>query len=199
MSIDELSDIVARGATHLGATIKGDIGRRIVRLADGFPYFVHLICRYAAHVAAEQLLQGPGIAVVIAEAEYRQGLNDALSNAEPTLRDQYNQAIITTRRPSEKFTHVLWGIALSDELEVQVKDIAKNMAFFSGKEPLPGSFNWNLGELVSEKRADILTKVREGFYKFTNPLMRPFIRSLMELESILSPGKQWEFPFMKRS
>jgi len=198
MSNEELTEIVHKGEGHLEAIVKGTIANRIVGLADGFPYCVHLICRHAAHVAADQLLAGVGDRVVIAEDEYVQGLHAALRNAEHTLSERYAQAVITTRRPSEEFTLVLWGIALSDKRDVQVKDISKNMAFFTGEEPRPGSFNWNLGELSSDKRANVLTKVREGYYKFTDPIMRPYVRSLMELENVVYRGKQWEFPFMQK-
>ncbi|MBI4717411.1 MAG: ATP-binding protein [Planctomycetes bacterium] len=197
MSDEELAEIIDRGDSHLSARTKNTVAKRIVRLADGLPYFVHLICRHAAHFAAEQLLGPSDPHVVIAEDEYVRGLSAALSNAEHTLAEQYSQAVITTRRPSEKFMLVLWAIALSDEREVQVKDIAKNMAFFAGDERKPATFSWNLGELSSESRANVLTKVREGYYKFTNPLMRPYVRSQMELENILYRDKQWEFPFMR--
>ncbi|MCP4246153.1 MAG: ATP-binding protein [bacterium] len=197
MSTEELTDIIHRGESHLKAAVKSTVAYRIVRLADGFPYFVHLICRHAAHAAAEQVHAGVDSRVVIAEDEYTAGLHDALSNAEYTLSEQYAQAVVTTRRPSEKFMLVLWGMAQSDEREVQVKDIGHNMALFMGEAPKPGSFNWNLGELSKENRGNILTKVREGWYKFTNPLMRPYVRSLMELENIVYRGGQWEFPFMR--
>ncbi len=199
MSSEELGEVVSKGVQHLEATIKSGIATRIVRLADGFPYFVHLICRHAARVAANQILESGNTGVVISEDEYAEGLGGALSNAEHSLRESYAQATITTRRPSEKFMLVLWSVALSDERDVQVKDMAKNMAFFTGTgtEPKPGSFNWNLGELSGDNRGNILAKVREGYYKFTNPLMRPYIRSVMELENIVYHGKQWEFPFMK--
>ncbi|UCE61506.1 MAG: ATP-binding protein [Phycisphaerales bacterium] len=196
MSKEELGDIIHKGKEHLGATIKNTVSHRIARLADGFPYFVHLICRHAAYVAADQLGEGAANQVVIAEDEYVQGLAGALSNAEHTLSEQYAQAVITTRKPSEKFMLVLWAMALSEEREVQVKDIAKNMTLFVGEERKPATFSWNLGELSGENRGNVLTKVREGYYKFTNPLMRPYVRSLMELENALYHGQQWEFPFM---
>ena len=198
MSLEELTDIVRRGESHLKATVKNTVVHRIVRLADGFPYFVHLICRHAAHLAAEQLLH-PGVdtRVVIAEDEYAGGLHDALSNAEHTLSEQYAQSVITTRRHSEKFALVLWGMALDDASDVQVQDIARNAGFFHPEEFKAASFNWTLRELSSDKRGSMLTKVREGYYRFTNPLMRPYIRSLMELENILRRDRQWEFPFMR--
>lgn len=196
MSNDELKDIIQNGETHLRVTFKSSIQRRIVGLADGFPYFAHLICRHAARAAAGELLKDKDAKLVIADEEYAEGLQDALGNAEHSLLDQYEKAVVTTRRPSEKFMLVLWGMALSDARDVQVQDIAKNAGFFDEEKFQASSFSWTLGELASEKRANILTKVREGYYKFSNPLMRPYVRSLMELQNILVPGQQWEFPFM---
>jgi len=196
MSEQELLGILERGEAHLGVNFKSSIKQRIVRLADGFPYFVHLIARHASRAGARQV-EGEHTSVVIADVEYAHGLGEALVNAAHSLAEHYASAVITTRRPSEKFTFVLWAMALAESREVQVKDIAKNMAFFGGEEPKPGSFNWNLGELASDKRKNVLVKVREGYYKFADPLMRPYIRTMMEHENIIYQGKQWEFPFMR--
>lgn len=197
MSDDELKDIVEKGETHAHCSFKSSIKRRIIRLADGFPYFVHLIGRHAARVAGRQLLRDEHSRVVVADEEYAEGLTEAIENMEHSLEEQYQQAVVTTRRPSERFTLVLWGMALAEARHVQVQDIARNAGFFSGVEFKASSFSRTLGELSSLKREKVLTRIREGYYKFTNPLMRPYIRSLMELQRILTPDHQWEFPFMK--
>lgn len=197
MPEEELGDIIAKGQQHLDAAFKSSIKQRIVRLADGFPYFVHLIGRHSVRAAGRELLRDPKARLVVADEEYASGLQEALENAEHTLAEQYEQAIVTTRRPSEKFMLILWAMALADARDVQVQDIAKNAKFFTRADLKPASFSWNLGELSSERRANILTKIREGYYKFTNPLMRPYVRSIMELENILVRGGQWEFPFMR--
>ena len=169
----------------------------MLRLADGFPYFVHLLGRHASRIAGKVLWKNPNATPVIAEEEYREGLQEALQNTEHSLEDQYQKAVITTRRKSDKFELVLWAMALSEDREVQVQDIAKNIAFFNdGKSVRASSFSATLGKLSSEDRGNVLTKVRVGYYKFTNPLMRPYIRFLLELENLLVPGGQWEFPFM---
>ena len=143
----ELGDIIERGANYVGVTFKADVRRKIVRLADGFPYFVHLIGHHAARVAAQQV-ERDQVAPVVAEEEYALGLQEALANMEPALSEQYEQATVTTRRPSEKFTLLLWALALTDERVVQVQDIARQIAFFGGGEAKPASFSWNLGELA---------------------------------------------------
>lgn len=196
MSDEELASIIQKGEEYLPARFAREVSRAIVRLADGFPYFVHLLARHAAHEAGSELLERPVECVVVAERAYASGLAEAINNAEHSLADAYRDAIVTTRRPSEKFQLVLWAMALTDDREVQVQDIARNTTFFTQAEHDAAAFSWTLGQLASEHRGRILTKVREGYYRFTNPLMRPYIRTVMELENILHRGRQWQFPFM---
>ena len=198
MSNEELRDIIKKGEDHLETAFKEAMKHKIVRLADGFPYFVHLLCRHASRAAGRVLLKNPEAKPVVAEEEYREGLREALENAEHSLTDQYQHAVITTRRKSERYELILWAMALSSEREVQVQDIAMNVAFLAGGDPESTStFSWNLGELSKATRGNILTKVRVGYYRFSNPLMRPYIRFMLELENLLVPGGQWEFPFMR--
>lgn len=196
MPDDELRQIIQHGEEHLDTRFSERIKNRIVRLADGFPYFVHLLGRHACRNAARALLRKELASVVVADEEYHKALGDAIDNAEHTLVEQYEKATVTTRRKSDKFELVLWAMAISEQREVQVQDIAKNMTFFMpGERFTASSISSNLGTLVDEKRGYVLSKVRTGFYKFRNPLLRAYIRLLLERERVLVPGRQWEFPF----
>ncbi len=197
MSDDELREIINRGENQLDTSVKNQIKHRIVRLADGFPYFVHLLCRHAARLAANVLLEAEDAKPVVADDEYSQGLRGALENAEHSLVDQYQKAVVTTRRESEKFELVLSALALSSDREVQVGSIASYAELLTGKHYANSAFNYHLGELVKPDRGSILVRIREGFYGFMNPLMRPYIRFRLELENVLGPGKQFIFPFMR--
>ena len=61
----------------------------------------------------------------------------------------------------------------------------------------PQKFSNALGELIKPERGSVLTKVRDGFYKFTNPLMRAYVRLLLEYDNVVSHGGQLEFSFMR--
>ena len=196
MSDEELLDIIQCGEDHLKAAFKEPVKHRIIRLADGFPYFVHLLSRHACLIAGRQLLKNPNAKAIIAEEEYRIGLSEALENAEHSLADQYQQAIVTTRRQSEMLELILWAMALSSEREVQVRCLAENVSFFTRKEYSSSAFSYHLGKLVKPERARVLTKIRDGYYKFTNPLMRPYVRFRLEFENVTKYGAQFEFPFM---
>ena len=197
MTLDELDEILARAEQSLPIRFDRTVRRRLVRLADGFPYFVHLIGRHAALSAAEHLPDDPDEAPYVGEHDYAQGLHEALQNVEPGLAEQYETAVVTTRRPSERFALILSAMALANEPVLTVRQIAENMAFFTDKPVSPNSLSYALGELVSERRGCVLTRVREGQYRLTNPLMRPYIRSLLELDRILYAGRQMDFPFMR--
>lgn len=197
MSDDELQNIITKGAEHLNTPFKDTIRHRIVRLADGFPYFVHLLARHACRVAGRVFLRNPNARPIVAEEEYTNGLTEALENSEHSLQEQYQRAVITTRRKSDKFELVLWGMALSSDREVQVQSLAKHVGFFcEGDVPKASGFSSTLAKLVSDERGAVLTKIRDVYYKFTDPLMRPYVRWILELKNLLMPGQQLSFPFM---
>ncbi len=198
MSDEELGDLLARGEARLGVAFKNQIKFRIVRLADGFPQFAHLIALYSAQEAGKVLLDDPKARPVVAEKEYEGGLRYAVERAEPQLIEDYEKAVVTTRRKSEKFELVLQAMALSESTAVQVQDIATYAGELTGERYSNAAFSYHLGELVKPERGGILTRVREGFYKFANPLMRPHVRLRLELENFHHHGGQLVFRFMKQ-
>ncbi|MBI5864397.1 MAG: ATP-binding protein [Planctomycetes bacterium] len=198
MSDDELRDIIKRGCAHLDVDFPDAIATRITRLADGFPYFVHLLCRHACHRAPITWFRSPTKRRLITEFEYQSGLRDAIDNVEHSLEEHYENSVITTRRRSDVFSLLLGALALSNERDVQVQDLVANMSWLGGT-PLkkPSAYSFHLGQLIGERRGKVFTKVRDGYYKFTNPLMRPYVRFRLELENWRTRDGQMQFPFMQ--
>ena len=198
MDEPELEDIITRGAKRIGASFDQTISKKIVCLADGFPHFVHLLSLYASLCAGESLHGDQPAKPRIGDREYHLGLKSAISKSEHSLQEAYESAVITTRRKSDIFARTLHAMALSEERDVQIRKIAENASYFS-EEKLrlrPEAFSNALGKLVSDQRGRVLTKVRTGFYKFTNPLMRPYIRFLLEFDHLTHHRGQMKFPFM---
>lgn len=193
----ELSDIVKRGSQRTEARFADRVVKKVVRLADGFPHFVHLACLYAAMYAGESLLSSHRERPEVGEKEYLLGLKSAISKAEHSLQDAYKLAVVTTRRKSDIYELTLGAIALSEERDVQVREIAKNASLFAKSELRPEKFSNSLGELIKDERGRVLTKVRDGYYKFSNPLMRPYVRFLLEFDNLTQHSGQLEFPFMR--
>ncbi len=136
-------------------------------------------------------------ALVVTPKAYQAGLRDAIESAELRLRESYQKAIIPLKRKTQLFQYAVWAVGMADVLEVHISDIARHMSDLYGEEVKPQGCTYHLGKLVSEDRGRILQRVREGFYKFQDPLMRPYVRLQLESYNIIERGGQMEFPFMK--
>jgi hypothetical protein len=112
-------------------------------------------------------------------------------------KEAYESAVITTRRKSDIYELTLRAMALSEKRDVQVREIAKHASYLTGDELRPEKFSNALGELVKPEHKRVLTKVRDGYYKFTSPLMRPYLRFLLEYDNLTYHQGQLEFPFMR--
>lgn len=197
MDEPELADIIVRGYQRINATFDESVATKIVRLADGFPHFVHLLCLYASLYAGESLRQRKGSKPNVGEREYHLGLKSALAKSEHSLQEAYESAVVTTRRKSDIYELTLRALALSEERDVQVRKLADHASYLTGTPLRPEKFSNALGGLIKSERRCVLTKVRDGYYKFTNPLMRPYVRFLLEYDNVTRQGGQFEFPFMR--
>lgn len=196
MRREELEEIIKTGESRLDAAFEYDVTRRIVALSDGFPYYTHLLCKRSAESAATVLLKDSRASVVIATPEYQYAVEDAIRTSEESLREAYQQAVITVRRKTDMFQWVLWGVAYSENVEVQVQDIADGISLLTGEKHKKESLSNYLGTLSGSGKGRILTRVRQGYYRFTDPLMRAYVRLLMEGNNINLEG-QYEFPWMR--
>lgn len=193
---EELSEIIGAGEQRVGVAFHEVIRKKIIALSDGFPFYTHLLCKYAAEEAGRVLEGNPDAKVVAAEPEYRSALRRSLKTGEGTLHDDYLAAVITTKRKTEMFKFVLWGIAYSQDREVQVQQIAENIALLTGEKPKIESLSSYLGPLTKDDKRNVLVRVRQGYYRFANPLMRAYVRLVMEEHSIELDG-QLQFPWMR--
>jgi len=196
MSHDELQEVITAGEDRVGVSFHKDVRGRIVALADGFPFYVHLLCKHAAEEAGRILDEDPNARVVVAEPEYRKALKRAIKTGEATLRDAYQTAVITVRRKTEMYRYLLWAVAYSSSSEVQVQHIADNIEQLTGNRPKIESLSSYLGPLTKPEKKEILVRVRQGYYKFANPLMRAYIRLVMEERNIELEGQR-TFPWMR--
>ena len=197
MDEPELADIIARGSQHTGATFNESVARKIVLLADGFPHFVHLLCLYASLYAGESLRSDDQCMTRVRNREYHLGLQSAIAKSEHSLQETYELAVVTTRRKSDIYELTLSATALSEERDVQVRELARHASYLTSTQLRPEKFYNALGGLIKAERGGVLTKVRDGYYKFTNPLMRPYVRFLLEYDNLTHHGGQLEFPFMR--
>lgn len=197
MSIDELGEIVDAGQERIGLAFKESVRNKIVALSDGFPFYTHLLCLYCAEDAGRVLTDNPHAHVVVAEAEYKKAVRRAIETAASTLGDDYQAAVITVKRKTEMFKHVLWGVAYAEPPEVQVQEIAENIGVLTARKPRIESLSSYLGALTKPEKKQVLVRVRQGYYKFANPLMRAYVRLILEEHNMVEADGQMQFPWMR--
>lgn len=197
MSDEELAEIISTGEERAPVTFQENVRRKIIALSDSLPFYTHLLCKYSAEEAGEVLVTNPKARVVVSEPEFKKALQRAIKTGEGTLRETYQAAVITVKRKTEMFKHVLWAVAYSDEHEVQVREIAENIGMLTGARPKIESLSNYLGPLVKPAKKEILLRVRPGYYKFADPLMRSHIRLILEQHNIALDG-QFQFPWMPK-
>lgn len=181
MDRGELTDVIRRGEERTGVTFQDSVVRRIVSLADGFPHFVHLISLYASLSAIEPLLEDPEAEPrVVDEREYDTGVAEAIQNSEYTLAEAYDNAVITTRRQSDIYELTLQAIAMGEDPVAQVQEIALHASTLASRSVKPAQLSTALGRRTHDNKGRVLTKVRDGYYKFTNPLLRAYVRMLLD-------------------
>ena len=180
MTREELEDILTRGEARTGIRFDRTVRHRIVSLADGFPQYVHLISLHAALAAVDSWLDRPQNEPHVGEKEYRLGVARAIENSEHSLVQAYQEAIVTTRRRSDIYELILQAIAMAEGSVVQVREIARYASLLKGEEVKPASLSNALGRLIREDKGRVLTKVRDGYYKLTNPLLSAYVRLLLD-------------------
>jgi len=197
MKVDELGAILDRGEQRLKIGFSPEVRRRIVHLADGFAHYAHLLARSGTLIAASAKWSQEKEGFAVEKGDYLQGLKDATNKAELTLRETYERAIIPLKKKTQLFQYAVWAAAMAEEVEVHVGEIVRHMSEISGEEVKPQSITYHLSKLVAPDRGSILRRVREGFYKFSDPLMRGYVRLQLEAYNIVERDGQLAFPFMK--
>jgi Cdc6-like AAA superfamily ATPase len=197
MRSDELEGILERGQQRLRIRFLPEVKQRIVCLADGFAHYTHLLARSSTLLAASRKWRPEKEVFWIEEQDYREGLGDATAKAQLTLREAYKKAVIPLKKKTQLFQYAVWAVAMAEETEVHVSEIARHMTEISAGVVKPQSITYHLSRLVAEDRGSILRRVREGSYKFQDPLMRGYVRLQLEAYNIVERKGQLAFPFMK--
>jgi Cdc6-like AAA superfamily ATPase len=174
MSAGEIAEIVDKGLARLGLEIEQDARERIVLLSQGLPHYTHLI---ALHAVREAIDGGQRIVTV---DTVNGSIIKAMGGVQQSIRSAWNRAISSPRKDN-LFSEVLLACALAktDELGYfAAQDVRGPIRAITGRPYDIPSFAQHLNEFADEKRGSILQKTgrkRHYRYRFTNPLMQPFV------------------------
>jgi len=165
MGAEELSDIVRVAENSIGNYISFDENSttELVRLAQGHPYMVHLIGKYALRMAYREGGRDIG------KPDITKTLKSiAESGTDPILEARYKKAVAS----SSQREVVLKSMAevQSQEIEVHTADAYKK-AIDQGVDN-PSQF---VGHLVADDYGAELIKVRDRYYRFKDSLFVAYV------------------------
>lgn len=178
MKKEECEEIINNGLKILDLKIDKSVRNKIVEFSSGFPHYVHLICKYGS----KELIENEKIN--FSEPYLKIAINKGIENTSEQLRISFRKAILASNS-SNKWKHLLYSCANCDIDEFNsftVSDVVKNYNLLTKSNSKNNNLNYNLNQLTTESRGEILFKLGKGMstrYAFKNPMMRAFVKLKM--------------------
>lgn len=179
MSAPEIREIVIGGfdtlkqRVGLALTLDDDAVDHLVRLSQGFPHYAHLLAGSIGEVA---ILTGHRH---VTSAFLSTALSQAMENSQQSIIVAYDEAVSSSKK-NARFGRTLLACTLADVDELGFfapADVAKQLSLITGARKSAADFTYHL-KRFSDAPSYILETRGEGRstrYRFSNPLMRPFV------------------------
>ena len=167
MSVAELKEIISIAESSIAKAIAFDpaAADRVATLAQGHPYMVHLIGKFALRLAFQATK--PSISVEDIDATVR---SIAERGADPVLEGRYKKAVAS----SEQRETVLKAMAESQASDGEVWTTnAYKLALDQGVD----NASQYVGQLVSEEYGSEVEKLRDRYYRFHDSLFAAYVRA----------------------
>jgi Cdc6-like AAA superfamily ATPase len=175
MSDEEASAIIDNGLKSLEISISPPVKQKILEFSSGFPHYIHLLCKYGAlHIIENNKNEYNSAYLQIA-------IKEGIDNTSAQLRNSYQKATMDSKTDS-KWVNVLHACAncKTDTFNCfRTTDILAVYNKLTGKSARGGNLIYNLNQLCTKERGDILQKMGKGIntkYRFINPMMRAFVK-----------------------
>lgn len=174
MSAEEIEEIVRNGLGRLGMTIEEPALNELVSLSQGLPYIAHLLALNSvrATLSKERLK--------VATADVDAGISMSLEQWQQTVIRAYYDATQSSQ-PGNIYKPVLLACALADTDDLgffQASSVRTPLQVITGKGYDIPNFAQHLKNFSEEGRGGMLQRTGETRrirYRFTSPLMRPYI------------------------
>lgn len=167
MNPDELKEIMVIAERAVGNHIKFDptAADRLATLAQGHPYMVHLIGKYAfrlAFQANKATIDSQDIDATVQSIAER--------GADPVLEGRYKKAVAS----SEQREVVLKALA---ETQATDGEIWTTNAYKLALDQGVDNASQYVGHLASEEYGDEIEKLRDRYYRFHDSLFAAYVRA----------------------
>lgn len=174
MSSNELQGIIKKGATALELAVTDEQLRRIAELSEGLPHYTHALGLYASQRAIgddrDDLL----------DSDIESAMSMVVNKAQQTILSTYKKATRSAHQDAI-FDKVLLACALAakDELGMfAARGVATPLSLVAGKRYEIPAFARHLKQFSSDERGFVLQQhgsERRYFYRFSDPMMQPFV------------------------
>lgn len=188
MSLNEITQIVEKGITRLGMTISRDAVSEIATLSQGLPYITHLLSLNSVRAALTNNTHS------VSEPHVQIGMGKALDQWQQSIKNAYYEAT-KSQQPQHIFREVILACALADVDELgyfTAASVRSPLRVITDRNYDIPNFARHLKELSEENRGGMLERVGETRrirYRFTSPIMRPYIVMKGYAEKLLDKAK----------
>ena len=175
LHLNELWEIIEGPCDECGIRINKEYLIRSSQIADGYPYFMHLLgdCLFwslnNAHYETAE----------VRYENFDEAVREAVSDAEPILKDAYDKA---TKKYDKIYEEVLWAVAAGSHLErkwqdtyeIYRSDIASLQSYRQqiGRD----TFYKRMLALTKPEFGEILQTNKNGWYSFSENVVRSYVR-----------------------
>jgi Cdc6-like AAA superfamily ATPase len=174
MSRAEMQSIVSNGLERVGMDISTKALTRITEIAQGLPYYAHLLALTAATNAIER------VSLTIEAPDVEAGIKTAIDRADESVHKAYDQATSSPRKEN-LYRQVLAACAktsVSERGYFYPADVKGPMSQIMGKQYEIPAFIRHLHALCTPERGSVLQKTgeaRKQRFRFANPLLKPYV------------------------
>ncbi|MBO0910442.1 MAG: AAA family ATPase [Acidobacteria bacterium] len=174
MSTEELGEILDKGAARLNMEIAQDAKSRIVRLSRGLPHYTHSLGLHATRASIDKNQE------TVLKADVDRALQSALEEVNLSLRSAYDKCVFSPHKETI-YAHVLMACALApagDFGYFTPASVREPLSAIRGKAYRIPAFAKHVTSFSTESRGEVLQKegVKRRFrFRFSNPLMQPFV------------------------
>ena len=168
MKDEDIRQLVLLGMNRLKFECEPQVATEVAKLANGFPYFAHII---GLNLAAMAVIDGRRFVKL---AHVGKALSHSAESAEQTLKDAYKDA--TRSSTTVAYVQVLNAAAHVEATEFSISDVKrKYQELYS--EPLNESVCSNVfRRLAGDNGGHIFKRSGRGVYRFADPRMPSFAR-----------------------
>ena len=174
MRDDEILEIIDKGLDAAGFRVEGSARDHIVRIAQGFPQYGHLLGLNGARAALDSTSDD------VKDQHVIEGMKEAVQHADQTHRESYYKAVTGTKK-ANLWKEVVAACALADSDErgfFSSRAVLERLSDILGRPVIQQTVAFHLGRLTEASRGPLLERIgpeRRYRYRFIDPLMRPFV------------------------